>query len=166
MLDERQRAQNEETQRTQAVLERGLAEEAKTQQQVDVQYKRDAEEEERSHGKRQKNIERQTRRENLEAGREYSKSTCSLESQSYTTSFVLSSAILWTLLITILIACIIHDASGRVPSQMNYRMFAAVVSWICIGVGMLARFLEVSDRSLALFLIRNTSCVLQYCLLS
>jgi hypothetical protein len=51
-------------------------------------------------------------------------------------------AFLWTLLITALLGNIIADASGGTPSQINYCMFVAVLSWIVLLIGFTGSFSE------------------------
>jgi hypothetical protein len=51
-------------------------------------------------------------------------------------------AFLWTLLITALLGNIIYDASGGTPSQINYCMFVAVLSWIVLIIGFIGSFIE------------------------
>lgn len=51
-------------------------------------------------------------------------------------------ALLWTLLITALLGNVIADASGGTPSQINYCMFAAVLSWIVLAIGFVGAFIE------------------------
>ena len=51
-------------------------------------------------------------------------------------------AFLWTLLITALLGNVIHDAFGGTPSQINYCMFVAVLSWIVLIIGFIGSFIE------------------------
>jgi hypothetical protein len=51
-------------------------------------------------------------------------------------------AFLWTLLITALLGNVIADASGGTPSQINYCMFVAVLSWIVLLIGFTGSFTE------------------------
>lgn len=51
-------------------------------------------------------------------------------------------AFLWTLLITALIGNVIHEANGGNPSQINYCMFVAVLSWIVLAIGFVGSFIE------------------------
>jgi len=51
-------------------------------------------------------------------------------------------ALLWTLFITALIGNVVHDAYGGTPSQINYCMFVAVVSWIVLIIGFVGAFVE------------------------
>jgi hypothetical protein len=51
-------------------------------------------------------------------------------------------AFLWTLLITALLGNVIADASGGTPSQINYCMFVAVLSWIVLVIGFTGSFTE------------------------
>jgi hypothetical protein len=51
-------------------------------------------------------------------------------------------AFLWTLLITALLGNVIHDAIGGTPSQINYCMFVAVLSWIVLIIGFVGSFIE------------------------
>jgi len=51
-------------------------------------------------------------------------------------------AFLWTLLITALIGNVIFDAYGGTPSQINYCMFVAVLSWIVLIIGFVGAFVE------------------------
>jgi hypothetical protein len=51
-------------------------------------------------------------------------------------------AFLWTLLITALLGNVIADAYGGTPSQINYCMFVAVLSWIVLLIGFTGSFIE------------------------
>jgi len=51
-------------------------------------------------------------------------------------------AFLWTLLITALLGNVIYDAYGGTPSQINYCMFVAVLSWIVLIIGFVGSFSE------------------------
>jgi hypothetical protein len=53
-------------------------------------------------------------------------------------------AFLWTLLITALLGNVIYDANayGGTPSQINYCMFVAVLSWIVLIIGFIGSFIE------------------------
>ena len=51
-------------------------------------------------------------------------------------------AFLWTLLITALLGNVIADAYGGTPSQINYCMFVAVISWIVLLIGFVGAFIE------------------------
>jgi len=51
-------------------------------------------------------------------------------------------AFLWTLLITALLGNVIADAYGGTPSQINYCMFVAVLSWIVLLIGLTGSFIE------------------------
>jgi len=51
-------------------------------------------------------------------------------------------AFFWTLLITALLGNVIYDAYGGTPSQINYCMFVAVLSWIVLIIGFIGSFIE------------------------
>ena len=51
-------------------------------------------------------------------------------------------AFLWTLLITALLGNVIYDSYGGTPSQINYCMFVAVLSWIVLIIGFIGSFIE------------------------
>ncbi len=51
-------------------------------------------------------------------------------------------AFLWTFLITALLGNVIADAHGGTPSQINYCMFVAVLSWIVLLLGLTGSFIE------------------------
>jgi hypothetical protein len=45
-------------------------------------------------------------------------------------------AAFWTFFITVLLGNVIFDATGGTPSQINYCMFVAVVSWLVLTIGL------------------------------
>lgn len=55
---------------------------------------------------------------------------------------IFALAFLWTLLITALLGNVIADASGGTPSQINYCMFVAVLSWIVLLIGFAEPFIR------------------------
>lgn len=69
-----------------------------------------------------------------------------------------ASAFLWTLLITALLGNVISDAYGGTPSQINYCMFVAVLSWIVLIMGFIGSFFE-SIPAIAL-LVADTLAIL------
>lgn len=133
VLDEAQKDQDTEMKRLAAELRQTQEGEKQRQRQVEKQHQRETKEAEREHARRRRRLEEQMRGEDIDT-----EPTHPLESRfSLLTLAALMSAVLWTFVITILIAFVIHDASGRVPSQVNYCIFVAACSWFCIGVKLL-----------------------------
>ena len=69
-----------------------------------------------------------------------------------------SLAAFWTLLITALLGNVISDATGGTPSQINYCMFVAVVSWLALTIGLFGTCADSNPSTL--FIVADSFAVL------
>jgi hypothetical protein len=69
-----------------------------------------------------------------------------------------SLAAFWTLLITALLGNVISEATGGTPSQINYCMFVAVVSWLVLTIGLFGTC--AGSNHPAVFIVADSFAVL------